>query len=149
MRKNWHHTRSIGRQLYPFLKPYRWGLLLSFVMILLSNLSLALSPTIEGLIVSTLTDNAMDILHKIPGAAVNFHRIIQIISVLVVIYLIKTISQVISVFTLTQSIQSSMSDLRNALLLKIKKLPIRYFDENQYGDILSRITNDVDTVSNA
>ena len=42
-----------------------------------------------------------------------------------------------------------MHDLRNALQEKIRHLPISYFDTHQYGDVLSRITNDVDTVSNA
>ena len=42
-----------------------------------------------------------------------------------------------------------MKDLRNAVQDKIRKLPISYFDKNSYGDVLSRITNDIDTISNA
>ncbi len=43
----------------------------------------------------------------------------------------------------------AMEDLRNALQNKIRKLPVRYFDNHHYGDVLSRITNDVDAISNA
>lgn len=42
-----------------------------------------------------------------------------------------------------------MKDLRNAVQNKIRRLPISYFDKNSYGDVLSRITNDIDTISNA
>ncbi len=42
-----------------------------------------------------------------------------------------------------------MQDLRNALQSKIRRLPVRYFDSHQFGDVLSRITNDVDAISNA
>ncbi len=52
-------------------------------------------------------------------------------------------------FCLTNAIQNAMFDLRNAIEKKLQKLPVSYFDKHAYGDILSRITNDVDTLSNA
>ncbi len=42
-----------------------------------------------------------------------------------------------------------MRDLRNEVENKIRRLPISYFDSNSFGDVLSRISNDVDTISNA
>ena len=42
-----------------------------------------------------------------------------------------------------------MHDLRNALQQKIQRLPVRYFDDHPFGDVLSRVTNDVDALSNA
>ena len=65
------------------------------------------------------------------------------------IYLAKTLSQVFAVIWLTNAIQHAMQDLRNALQSKIRRLPVRYFDSHQFGDVLSRITNDVDAISNA
>ena len=44
---------------------------------------------------------------------------------------------------------NTIRDLRNAVQNKIRRLPISYFDANSYGDVLSRISNDIDTVSNA
>ena len=52
-------------------------------------------------------------------------------------------------FLLTNAIQNSMRDLRGAVQDKIRRLPVSYFDKNSYGDVLSRITNDKDTISNA
>ena len=42
-----------------------------------------------------------------------------------------------------------MHDIRNALQKKIQRLPVKYFDDHAFGDILSSVTNDVDTLSNA
>ncbi|VFA74105.1 ABC transporter transmembrane subunit [Enterococcus faecalis] len=47
------------------------------------------------------------------------------------------------------SVQQSMRDLRRDIEEKINRLPVSYFDKNQQGNILSRVTNDVDAVSNA
>ena len=52
-------------------------------------------------------------------------------------------------FCLTNSIQHAMHDLRNEVQNKIRRLPVRYFDTNTFGDVLSRVTNDVEAVSNA
>ncbi len=46
-------------------------------------------------------------------------------------------------------VQSAMRDLREDIEAKINRLPVSYFDRNQQGNILSRVTNDVDAVSNA
>lgn len=118
-------------------------------MIIITNIVLAITPTIEGQITSLLMENALAIADKVPGAHIQFDIVIKIIVTLFIFYMIKTISQLIFTFTITNSIQNAMHDLRNALQEKIRHLPISYFDTHQYGDVLSRITNDVDTVSNA
>lgn len=141
--------RELIKQLLPFMKPYKWGILASILMVVVTNICLALAPSIEGMVTTTLTKNVADIMDKIPGASIDFTRIIKIIITLLSIYIVKTIAQIILTFCLTHSIQSTMQDMRNAIQDKIRRLPVRYFDKHQYGDVLSRITNDVDTVSNA
>ena len=73
----------------------------------------------------------------------------KILIVLAVIYIGGTASTYTASFLLTNAIQNTMRDLRNAVQDKIRKLPVSYFDKNSYGDVLSRITNDIDTISNA
>lgn len=68
---------------------------------------------------------------------------------LVVIYIIKTVSQLITAVFLTKVLQQAMCDIRNTLQKKIQRLPVRYFDNHAFGDVLSCVTNDVDTLSNA
>lgn len=132
-----------------FFLLYKWGFVIALLMIVVTCFSLSISPMIEGMMTSLLMENAMDMLHHIPGAHVEYDRVMEIIVMLLGIYLLKTVSQSITIVTLTNSIQKMMHDLRNALQEKIRKLPVSYFDQHQYGDVLSRITNDVDTLSNA
>ena len=118
-------------------------------MVIVTCFALSVSPMVEGMMTSLLMKNAMDIANKVEGAGVEFDKVMQIMMVLLGLYLLKTASQSVTTITLTNSIQNAMHDLRNALQDKIRKLPVSYFDTHQYGDILSRITNDVDTLSNA
>lgn len=149
MSKKWQVLKKSLQQMAPFFLPYKWGFMIALLMIVVTCFSLSISPMIEGMITSLLMENAMDMLHNIPGAHIEYNRVMEIIVMLLGIYLLKTVSQSITIVTLTNSIQKMMHDLRNALQEKIRKLPVSYFDQHQYGDVLSRITNDVDTLSNA
>ena len=149
MSKKWQVLKKSLQQMAPFFLPYKWGFMIALLMIVVTCFSLSISPMIEGMMTSLLMENAMDMLHNIPGAHVEYNRVMEIIVMLLGIYLLKTVSQSITIVTLTNSIQKMMHDLRNALQEKIRKLPVSYFDQHQYGDVLSRITNDVDTLSNA
>lgn len=149
MNKKWQVLKNSLQQMAPFFLPYKWGFVIALLMIVVTCFSLSISPMIEGMMTSLLMENAMDMLHHIPGAHVEYARVMEIIVMLLGIYLLKTVSQSITIVTLTNSIQKMMHDLRNALQEKIRKLPVSYFDQHQYGDVLSRITNDVDTLSNA
>lgn len=145
---NYGIKRTISN-LMPFIKPYKMAFIAAIIMIIITNVSLALSPTVEGMITSQLANDAAKIQAQVEGAGVDLDRIMQIIAMLAGIYLMKTISQSVSIYALTNAIQNSMHDLRNAVQNKIRRLPVRYFDNHQFGDVLSRITNDIDAVSNA
>lgn len=137
------------RGLLRFMKPYRFKLIVAVLMVVITQLSFALNPTVEGWITSSLTQDAMEILQGVPGAHVHFDAILKIMGILLILYLIKTASQLITTFFLTDAIQMTMHDLRNALQKKIQRLPVRYFDNHPFGDVLSKVTNDVDALSNA
>lgn len=149
MSKKWQTFKTSIKQLSSFISPYKWGFFTAMFMVIVTCFALSVSPMVEGMITSLLMKNAMDIANKVEGAGVEFDKVMQIMIVLLGLYLLKTASQSVTTITLTNSIQNAMHDLRNALQDKIRKLPVSYFDTHQYGDILSRITNDVDTLSNA
>lgn len=137
------------KSLAPFIKPYKWAFISAIIMIVITTFSMTLAPRVEGMITSQLASDAMNISNQVEGAGVDFERVVQIIFILIALYLIKTTAQVLSIMFLTNSIQNAMHDLRNAVQNKIRRLPVRYFDNHQFGDVLSRITNDIDAVSNA
>ncbi|NME44745.1 ABC transporter ATP-binding protein [Faecalicoccus pleomorphus] len=142
-------TKDCLKALLHFMKPYRFKLGIAILMIVLTQLSFALNPTVEGMITTSLMQDAMDIIQGVPGAHVHFEIILGIMLLLLGLYVIKTVSQLITAFFLTDAIQMTMHDVRNALQKKIQRLPVRYFDDHAFGDILSRVTNDVDALSNA
>ena len=147
MHKKYSFKKSL-KGLIPFIKPYKWQFIIAILMIFPFNISMVLAPTFEGMITTQLASDVAKS-SSLTSVDISFGAIIKIVLSLVVIYIIKTVAQMISVVYLTNAIQQAMEDLRNALQNKIRKLPVRYFDNHHFGDVLSRITNDVDAISNA
>lgn len=135
--------KSAIKSMTPFVRPYKVPFIGSIIFIILAAILNAVSPKIEGLIITQLTNDVLN------GRSVNFDYITKVLITLASIYIIITLANYSSTFLLTNAIQNTMKDLRNAVQDKIRRLPISYFDKNSYGDVLSRITNDVDTISNA
>lgn len=137
------------KELLKFVKPYRFKLGTALIMVIVANMTYAINPIMEGKITTQLAADAGDMLNGVAGAHVQFDIIFKIITVLICLYIVKTISQLLTAFFLTDAIQQTMHDIRNALQKKIQRLPVKYFDDHAFGDILSSVTNDVDTLSNA
>ena len=134
--------RNCIRELLGFVRPYRIRLSIALFMIIVTNLTFALNPMMEGKITTQLASDGA-------GAHVQFSILFRFMGILLCLYILKTISQLITSVFLTDAIQKTMHDIRNALLKKIQRLPVKYFDDHAFGDILSSVTNDVDTLSNA
>ena len=138
--------KAVIKKISPFVNKYKWSFFGAILFIISAAVFTAIAPRTEGLIITQLTKDFEAIIKGVTGASVNFNYIIK---VLIFVYVGSTGSTFIASFLLTNAIQNTMKDIRNAVQRKISKLPIRYFDSNSYGDVLSRITNDVDTISNA
>lgn len=130
-------------RLTPYFKKYKLKIIVSILLIIVAAYLIALSPTFEGMITTQLFSDFT------AGRSVDFIRITKIITILICIYIVESISSYIYQIFLTDAIQNAMEDLRRDVQGKIAKLPISYFDKNSLGDILSRVSNDVDTISNA
>ncbi|MEW4410980.1 ABC transporter ATP-binding protein [Clostridium sp. AN503] len=149
MRKNIKDIIKLLGRLRPFLSPYQVPFVTAILMSVASVAAITTAPRIEGMITSRLAADLADMASGVAGAHIHFDVIRNILLVLLAIYLAKTFTQIIGSFCLTNSIQSSMHDLRGAVQDKIRRLPVRYFDNETFGDVLSRVTNDVEAVSNA
>jgi ATP-binding cassette subfamily B multidrug efflux pump len=130
-------------RLIPYFKEYKLKIIVSILLIIIAAYLIALSPTFEGMITTQLFSDVT------AGRSVNFIRITKIIIILICIYIVESVSSYIYQIFLTDAIQNAMEDLRRDVHGKIAKLPISYFDKNSLGDTLSRVSNDVDTISNA
>lgn len=148
MNRKLSSLKRIVSGLKPFISPYKWDFAGAVLMVIISVVTMVSAPSVEGMITTQLA-NDLSLAESIGKLQVNFDEITKIMLMLAFIYLVKTLSQVFAVIWLTNAIQHAMQDLRNALQSKIRRLPVRYFDNHQFGDVLSRITNDVDAISNA
>ncbi|ARP50928.1 MULTISPECIES: ABC transporter ATP-binding protein [Caproicibacterium] len=149
MKKRKKQGKSTLSQLRPYFAPHKWGFLMSALMVIAQSVCLAIMPSVEGRITTQLAADVTDMAKHISGAGIHYQAILHIILILVIIFIIKTIVGALSMISVTHATQGTMQTLRDALQKKIHTLPVSYFDEHPYGDVLSRITNDVDTISNA
>lgn len=77
----------------------------------------------------------------------NIDNIKKITILLIIIYVLSTLFSYFEQYLMSETSNRFAEDLRKRISNKINKLPLKYFDKNQTGDILSRVTNDVDTVA--
>ena len=92
-------------------------------------------------------DELPDSIQKIVKPVMNIDKIKQISLFLLILYSMSAIFSFIESISMTQAANMFAKSLRTRISKKINKLPLKYFDKHQTGDLLSRVTNDVDTVA--
>ncbi|HLS02735.1 MAG TPA: ABC transporter ATP-binding protein, partial [Beutenbergiaceae bacterium] len=85
----------------------------------------------------------------VPGASIDFHALGQLIALLIGMYVVAALFQWGAGYLLNLLVMRVVYRLREEVETKIHTLPLAYFDSRQRGDIMSRVTNDVDNVQNA
>ena len=88
--------------------------------------------------------SAMDV---IPGQGVDFTEVGRILVIVLALYLAATLASAWQGFLLNRAVQETVAGLRSDVEDKINRLPLKYFDKAKRGDMLSRVTNDIDNVS--
>ena len=79
--------------------------------------------------------------------AFHFEAIWRVVSLMIGLYILSAIFRYIQTWLMTQVTQTVTFRMRRQLSEKINRLPLSYFDKQTYGEVLSRVTNDVDTIS--
>ncbi len=127
-----------------YLSRYKVGLIIVIVFAIASTVFSIVGPRILG---NATTEIYTGIVSKISGGeGINFGKIAHILLILVTLYVISAIFSLIQGITMTQISQKLTYKLRNDLAQKINKLPLNYFDKKTNGEVLSVITNDIDTL---
>jgi len=88
--------------------------------------------------------SAMDIT---PGKGVDFNALLHLLLTLLVIYILAAFFQWLQRYTMAGVAQNVVYNLRRDVDNKLSKLPLKYYDNHSHGDILSRVTNDVDNIA--
>ncbi|HEX7497035.1 MAG TPA: ABC transporter ATP-binding protein [Candidatus Limnocylindrales bacterium] len=86
--------------------------------------------------------------HAVPGVGVDFGALGSVLIALAGLYLIATAFSWVAWYTMAGVAQRTVYRLRQDVDLKLARLPLKYFDTHQRGDILSRVTNDIDNIAN-
>lgn len=81
------------------------------------------------------------------GGKVPFHEINLLLLIMLLFYLLSDIFTFFMQFLMSTVTQEIVYELRHDIDIKLSKLPLQYFDSHSNGEILSRMTNDVDTIS--
>ncbi|MCI5775018.1 MAG: ABC transporter ATP-binding protein/permease [Aerococcus sp.] len=136
-------------RLWTYIKPYRGKFFFSLFSIVVMTLCSGIQPIVLAMATNELTRNVVDMAKGVAGAGINFPRIGQITILYILVSAVYVGGHLIGQLMMTNVIQHAMTDLRNAISQKTNRIPVAYFDRFKLGDILSRTTNDVDSVANA
>ncbi len=132
-------------RLLAFMKPYRLGLVAVFILTVIAVAAQNMGPRILGFATNELVEGAKRMTEGAGG--IDFGRIATILTWLGIFYLLSALFNYLQSFIISGISQKTMYALRRSVDQKLRRLPLSYFDRNTFGDILSRVTNDVDTVS--
>lgn len=141
--------RGTLRRLLHYLRPHYLQLLVVFIMALLATAAGLASPKIMGQAISKIFEGAMARLQGVPGASIDFAFVGRILVILVVLYFLNAFFSYIQQILMAGVAQKTVYNLRRDVNAKLGRLPLKFFDGRTHGEILSRVTNDVDTVSSS
>ena len=135
------------RRLIRYLRPRQLQLLVVFIMAVGSTVFSILAPDKMGKATTKLFEGAYAKLQGVPGAAIDFDAINQILIVLAGLYILSALFSYIQQYVMAGVAQKVVYDMREQINSKLERLPLKYFDSRTHGEILSRATNDVDNIS--
>ena len=125
-------------RLWGYLFQHKWTIAAALLLTFVSNLLALLGPLLSGL--------AIDYIGVGPGEA-NFPMVFWYCGLMLVFYIVSSgLSYILSVLMVKLS-QKIVYQMRKDLFDKLIELPVRFFDSHQTGDIISRISYDIDTVN--
>ncbi len=136
------------RRLIHYLHPYRWRLCIVLAAAIASTIFSIVSPKILGKATTKLFEGLMGRMNDVPGAAIDFQGIWQIIVLLVGLYALSSVFSYIMQFLMAGVAQKTVYSLRREVSEKLNRLPLKYYDSRTHGEIMSRVVNDVDNISN-
>ena len=136
---------TMGKLLNKYMAKYKWQLIIVIIFAIGGTIFNIVGPKILG---NATTEIYTGLTSKITGGSgINFENIAIILITLLILYVVSMCFSGIQGFVMTNVSQKVTYKMRNDLVSKINKLPMRYFDKQTNGEVLSIITNDIDTLS--
>ncbi len=128
-----------------YLFKYKIAILIVIIFAIGSTIFNIVGPKILG---NATTEVFNGIIGKLSGTSgINFEKIARILLTLLGFYIMSALFGLVQGFTMTSVSQKLTYKLRNDIAIKLNRLPMKYFDKKTNGEVLSIITNDIDTLS--
>ena len=133
------------KKLMAYLSAYKIGIFFVIVFAIGSTIFNIVGPKILG---KATTEIFKGLVRKVSGGAgIDFDKIAHIVLTLLCLYLASAVFSFVQGYIMTGVSQKLTYRLRKEISEKINRLPMNYFDKQTHGEVLSRITNDIDTLS--
>jgi len=132
-----------------YLKPFRIQLIIVLIFAIASTVLAIFGPKLLGNATTILFNGIVAKASNTPGASVDFGHIGRIALTLVGLYVLSSAFLYIQGFIMSGIAMKVTYDMRRRIAEKIKRMPLKYFDTKSHGEVLSHVSNDVDTISNS
>lgn len=133
------NTKATIKRLFTYLKDAKYKITAALVCVLISSASTLGGSYLLRPIINGLTDNMKTAQQKITDLLLG-------LAVMAAIYFVGVAATYIQARIMIGVSQDTLKRIRAHLFEKLQKLPVRYFDQNPTGDVMSRFTNDVDII---
>ena len=141
--KDFKNTMS---NLLKYLKPYRWAIILTLLFSVAGTVFAIIGPKILGDATTVLFQGAMAKMSGVTGAAIDFGYIGRAAFTLLGLYLAGTGFNYLQGWVMSGIAMKIVYNLRKNIAEKVNRLPFKYFDKKTHGEVLSFLSNDVDTI---
>jgi len=135
------------KKLIAYLKPFRVSIIVVFIFAIGSAAFSIVGPKILGHATTRLFEGLVSKVSGVKGAGIDFGYIGNIMLILIGLYGVSALFSFVQGFIMSGVAQKVSFNLRKEISKKINRMPLKYFDKMTHGEVLSRVTNDVDTVS--
>jgi ATP-binding cassette subfamily B multidrug efflux pump len=139
--------RRTLRTFLTYLKPYRLQLVLVLLFSIASTAFAIVGPKLLGKATTRLFEGVVAKAMHVPGAAIDFDYIGRIVLLLVGLYVMSAMLGWVQGFIMAGIATKITYTFRRNIAEKINRLPLKYFDTQTHGEVLSRVTNDVDIIN--
>ena len=140
--------RATLKRLLRYLRPRTMALILVFLLAILSSLFGIFAPKIMGGATTMIFEGLKAKIQHVAGASIDFASLWQTVLLLVGLFAASSVFSYLQQFIMAGVAQRTVYDMRRDVSEKLNRLPLSFFDGRTHGEIMSRITNDVDNVAN-
>ena len=140
--------RKTMRTFLKYLKPYRLQLILVFIFAIASTVFAIIGPKLLGNATTRLFEGVVAKAMRIcPARHIDFGYIGRIALILLGLYLLSAVFNYIQGYIMSGIAMKVTYAFRKNIAEKIKRMPLKYFDTKTHGEVLSHVTNDIDTIN--